>query len=83
VDLIKAQGNENANDLLAIFESLVSDDQGVDESRNQAIVLIASLAPFLENVLQKKTVACFELLIDVSMNTKSEIVRKSICKCIP
>jgi hypothetical protein len=32
--MIKAQGNENANDLLAIFESLVSDDQGVDESRN-------------------------------------------------
>ena len=45
--------------------------------------MLARLAPFLEDTSQKKLYATIEHLFELSNQTQSEMVRQSICKCIP
>ena len=86
VAIIKAQSERHANAILAILESFLDAEDGLaakEESKNQACILLGTLAPFLHETSQKKLITTFDKLIELAYGCQSEMVRRSICKCIP
>lgn len=66
VELIQCQAPQHANALLAILETFIKDETASAEVKNQAIILLATLAPFLEDTSAKKLQATLELLFELS-----------------
>ena len=86
VAVIKAQANQHAAAILAILESILDADTGLaaqEGSKNQACILIGTLAPYLQDTSQKKLVNTFDKLLELAYGSQSETVRESVCKCIP
>ena len=83
LEFIKIQGPTHQNSILAILESFLKDNDSSIEVKNQAVIFLAALAPHLHDTSAKKLQATIEKLFELSINIKSEMLRQSICKCIP
>lgn len=69
--------------MLAILEKFIKDASFSKDAKTQACILLARLAPFLENTAAKKLHTTVETLFELSSNSQSETVRKAVSKCIP
>jgi hypothetical protein len=70
---------------LAILETFIEAKSGPSASeisKNQAIMLLGTLAPFLSEIAPKKLIATFEHLLALTQHP-SEEVKKASCRCIP
>jgi len=65
-ELVLSQGEKHGNAILAILESFVKDPSSSNDAKNQACILLATLAPFLENTSAKKLQATVEILFELS-----------------
>ncbi len=83
LQIIAAKDSDYSEDLLRILEKYINEGKKYSElSRNQAIIMIGSLATYLDNTSQKKLVGTFEKMLEL-LNTPSELIRQSISKVIP
>lgn len=83
--IIQAQGDTHGKALLQILETFIEAKSGVaatEMSKTQALRLMATLAPFLGEVQQKKLLATFEQLIILMQHKEKEVMR-SACLCLP
>jgi hypothetical protein len=70
---------------LAILETFLDAKTGKSASelsKNQAIRMLGTLAPFLADVQQKKLIVTFEQLLALTQGP-SEEVKRSVCRCMP
>jgi hypothetical protein len=83
--IIQTQGERHGKAILQILETIIEAKTGVaasETSKTQALKLMATLAPFLGDVQQKKLVATFESLIALTQNRDSGVM-KAACLCLP
>lgn len=70
--VIKQQGDEYANQLLAVLEIFLNATEGptsTQASKNQAIILLGHLAHYLGDTAQKKLVSSYEKLVELLMKS--------------
>ena len=83
IQIIQSKGSDYAEDILKILEKYINEQKKYSEqSKNQAIIMIGALACYLDNTSQKKLIVTFETMLSL-LNIPSEMMRQSICKCIP
>jgi len=81
--VIQMKGQDCADEILKILEKFIQDGSKHSElSKNQAVILIGSLARYLDNTSQKKLTGTFEKMLEL-LNAPSDMIRRSICRCIP
>jgi hypothetical protein len=86
--LIHSRGLDYAAKMLQILERFIEEaDSFKEESVHHAIVLIGTLSDYLDKNTQKKLIQTFEKMLQLLMRSQakgaSEMVNKSICRCIP
>jgi hypothetical protein len=86
--IIHSRGADYAGKMLSILERFIENaDDFKAESVHHAIVLIGTLSSYLDKGGQKKLIQTFEKMLQLLPRSKangaSELVNKSICKCIP
>jgi len=83
IRIIQEKGSDYSEELLKILESYLSEQKKYPElSKNQAIIMIGSLASYLDKTSQSKLIGTFEKMLEL-LSTPSELIRQSITRCIP